>query len=109
MRALLLFLLSGLLEIGGGYLVWLWLRQGRGITFGLVGFAALCLYGVVPVLQERLFTFGRIYAAYGAVFIVLSILWGWQVDHERPDARDCIGATICVIGALVILWPRVSG
>lgn len=107
MRALLLFVTAALLEIGGGYLVWMWLRQNRSLGLGLAGFAALALYGVIPCYQDQ--SFGRVYAAYGAIFIVLSVLWGWQVDQQRPDARDCLGAAICVAGALVILWPRAGG
>jgi small multidrug resistance family-3 protein len=106
MRATLLFLFAGLLEIGGGYLVWLWLREHRHVALGMAGFAALCLYGVVPVLQAPESPFGRVYAAYGAVFIVLSVLWGMWVDHHRPDARDWLGAAVCVVGAAVMMWPR---
>ena len=109
MRSALLFLVAGLLEIGGGYLVWLWLRQDRHTAFGAAGFLALALYGVVPVLQDRNHPFGRVYAVYGAVFIVLSLLWGAAVDRHRPDARDCIGAAICVIGAIIMMWPRAGG
>jgi small multidrug resistance family-3 protein len=58
------------------------------------------------VLQERANPFGRGYAAYGAVFIVLSLLWGAAIDGRRPDARDGLGAAICVAGALVTMWPR---
>jgi small multidrug resistance family-3 protein len=108
MRAAFLFLFAGLLEIGGGYLVWLWLREHRHAALGVAGFAALALYGVVPVFQERTQTFGRVYAAYGAVFVALSVLWGWWIDGRRPDARDWIGAAICVVGAVVVMWPRVS-
>jgi small multidrug resistance family-3 protein len=108
MRASLLFLLAGLLEIGGGYLVWLWLRRGSHIGVGLAGFVALALYGVVPVLQSAENPFGRVYAAYGAVFIVLSLLWGWGVDRFRPDLRDCLGVAICLVGAGVMLWPRAA-
>ena len=106
MRALLLFVIAAFLEIGGGYLVWMWLRHNRSIWLGIAGFAALAIYGVVPVYQDGLYPFGRVYAAYGAVFIVLSLLWGWQVDLQRPDARDCLGAALCVAGALVMMWPR---
>lgn len=106
MRALLLFVVAAFLEIGGGYLVWIWLRNNRSVWLGIAGFLALALYGVVPVFQDGLYPFGRVYAAYGAVFIVMSLLWGWQVDHQRPDARDWLGAAICVAGALVMMWPR---
>jgi small multidrug resistance family-3 protein len=109
MRSVLLFFVAGLLEIGGGYLVWLWLRENRTAALGVAGFLALALYGVVPVLQDRVHPFGRVYAAYGAIFIVLSVLWGWSVDHRRPDVRDWLGAAICVAGAIVIMWPRAGG
>ena len=106
MRATVLFLVAGLLEIGGGYLVWLWLRRGFHVGIGIGGFVALALYGIVPVLQSHEHPFGRIYAAYGAVFIVMSMLWGWGVDQRRPDVRDWIGAAISLVGAVVILLPR---
>lgn len=65
-RSLGLFLVAGLLEIGGGYLVWLWLRDGRGILLGAVGGLVRFLYGVIPTLQPS--TFGRTYAAYGGFY-----------------------------------------
>lgn len=103
--SILLFVLAGLLEIGGGYLVWQWLREGRGWVFGVTGGLILFLYGVVPTLQPA--HFGRVYAAYGGVFVVLSILWGWRVDRIRPDAGDVVGAMLCLAGVGVIMyWPR---
>ena len=62
-RSLALFALAGLMEIGGGYLVWLWLRDNRAVWLGAVGGLLLFLYGVVPTLQPA--PFGRVYAAYG--------------------------------------------
>lgn len=108
MRSILLFLLAGLLEIGGGYLVWLWLRDHRAFWIGMLGFVGLSLYGIVPVLQSAVHPFGRIYAAYGAVFIFLSIFWGWFIDRQTPDFRDWIGLAICLIGAFVMMWPRIK-
>lgn len=106
MRSSVLFLMAGLLEIGGGYLVWLWLRQGQSLWLGLCGFLALALYGIVPVFQPVQHSFGRVYAAYGAVFIVLSLLWGWGVDGQRPDLRDAAGASLALAGILVMMGPR---
>jgi small multidrug resistance family-3 protein len=106
MRPTLLFVLAGLLEVGGGYLVWLWLRESRHVFFGVAGFLALALYGTIPVLQDGAHPFGRVYAAYGAIFIVISLCWGIFVDKERPDLRDWVGAAVCVAGALVMMWPR---
>jgi len=104
-RTAALLVLAGVFEIGGGYLVWLWLRERRSVLLGLAGFVALALYGVVPVLQEQA-RFGRIYAAYGGVFVMLSMVWGWSVEGKRPDLRDWVGGALCVVGAAVILWPR---
>ena len=104
-RSIALFLLAGLCEIGGGYLVWLWLRQGRSAWVGFAGAIVLVLYGVIPTLQTA--NFGRVYAAYGGVFIVLSLLWGWYFDGAAPDRFDIIGAAICAVGVGVIYYaPR---
>jgi len=64
-QSIMLFILAGLCEIGGGYLVWLWLREGKPAWMGLAGALVLILYGIVPTLQPYP-NFGRIYAAYGA-------------------------------------------
>ena len=106
MRAVTLFFVAGILEIGGGYLVWLWLRERQAALLGVVGFMALALYGVVPVFQSRVSPFGRIYAAYGAIFIAMSLLWGWAIDRQRPDPKDWIGAAVSLIGAVIMMWPR---
>ncbi len=99
------FVLAGLFEIGGGYLVWLWLREGKPIWYAIIGAVILVLYGVVPTLQPA--HFGRVYAAYGGVFIVLSLLWGWQVDKIMPDKFDFIGGGVALFGVSIIMyWPR---
>jgi small multidrug resistance family-3 protein len=99
------FILAGLCEIGGGYLVWLWLREGKPLWYAVVGAAVLVLYGIVPTLQPA--HFGRVYAAYGGVFIVLSILWGWKVDRIAPDRFDVIGGIVALLGvAIIMYWPR---
>ena len=106
-RSVFLFLLAGLCEIGGGYLVWLWLREGKGVWLGLIGGIVLVLYGIIPTLQPDAFSFGRVYAAYGGVFVVLSLLWGWQIDGKIPDRFDLVGAALCLVGVAVIMyWPR---
>ncbi|MCI0399656.1 MAG: YnfA family protein [Chloroflexi bacterium] len=103
--SLFYFLLAGLFEIGGGYLVWLWLREGKSLWLAVGGAALLVLYGIVPTLQPA--HFGRVYAAYGGVFIILSLLWGWQIDKTKPDAFDLLGGLIALIGVFIIMyWPR---
>ena len=100
-----LFLLAGLLEIGGGYLVWLWLREQRSSWLGLLGGLALAAYGMVATLQPA--NFGRVYAAYGGVFVVLSLAWGWWIDGRRPDSWDLVGGALCLAGMAIIMYaPR---
>jgi len=73
--------------------------------FGAAGAVALLLYGVVPTYQPA--HFGRVYAAYGGWFVVLSLLWGWAVDRIQPDRYDLFGGIVCLIGvAIIMYWPR---
>ena len=104
-QSLALFTLAGLCEIGGGYLVWQWWRNGAAWPIGLLGAAILLLYGVVPTYQAA--HFGRVYAAYGGIFVVLSMLWGWGIDRIAPDRFDVLGAALCLVGVSVIMYsPR---
>ena len=100
-----LFVVAGLCEIGGGYLVWLWFREGWPLGYGIAGAAILILYGIIPTFQPA--HFGRVYAAYGGMFIVLSLLWGWAMDGMRPDRFDIMGGALCLVGMAVIMYaPR---
>jgi small multidrug resistance family-3 protein len=103
--SLVFFLAAGLCEIGGGYLMWLSLRAGKSAWLAVLGAAVLCLYGIVPTFQPA--SFGRVYAAYGGVFVALSILWGWRVEGIVPDRYDLIGGSIALLGVAVIMYaPR---
>lgn len=107
LRSIVYFLGAGLLEIGGGYLVWLWLREQRPAWMGLLGGLALATYGMVATLQPA--SFSRVYAAYGGVFIVLSLAWGWGIDGHRPDRWDYLGGALCIFGMVLIMYgPRAS-
>ena len=104
--SVLLFLLAGLFEIGGGYLVWLWLREDFGWMYGILGGFILFVYGIIPTFQPSTH-FHRIYAAYGGFFIVMSLLWGWFFEGIRPDIYDIIGGSIALLGVLIIYYvPR---
>ncbi len=84
-----------------------WLRQGKSLIYGIIGALVLILYGIIPTLQPENSNFGRVYATYGGIFIVLSILWGWKVDNIIPDKFDLIGGFIALIGVLIIMYaPR---
>jgi small multidrug resistance family-3 protein len=107
LHSVVLFGLAGLAEIGGGYLMWLWWRDGRPWPLGLLGALILVLYGIIPTYQPA--HFGRVYAAYGGVFVVMSVAWGWAINGLAPDRWDVIGATVCVFGVAVIMYaPRAS-
>jgi small multidrug resistance family-3 protein len=100
-----LFFIAGLFEIGGGYLVWLWLRESYSWVIGAIGGFVLFLYGIVPTFQPS--SFHRIYAAYGGVFIVMAMLWGWIFDGIAPDVFDLAGGAISLAGVFIIFyWPR---
>jgi small multidrug resistance family-3 protein len=100
-----LFILARLCEIGGGYLVWQSLRSGKPIWYRVLGGVILILYGVIPTFQPT--HFGRVYAAYGGMFIILSLLRGWGFDGNRPDRCDTIGAALCLGGMTIIMYaPR---
>ena len=93
------------MEIGGGYLVWLWIREKKTIALGLLGGIILFVYGIIPTFQPA--HFGRVYAAYGGIFIISSILWGILVDKKRPDRYGIIGSLVAVFGAIIIFYaPR---
>lgn len=105
MSSLGLFVLAGLCEIGGGYLIWLVFREGRHWMYAAIGAVVLILYGIIPTMQPA--HFGRVYAAYGGMFIVLSLLWGWGIDGVRPDRYDAMGAVLCLTGMFVMMYaPR---
>ena len=102
---LLFFFIAGLCEIGGGYLVWLWLRDGMSWVLGAAGGFILFVYGVVPTFQPSYFH--RIYAAYGGIFIAMAVLWGWTFEGIAPDRFDVIGTAIALAGVAIIFYmPR---
>jgi small multidrug resistance family-3 protein len=85
-----LFFAAALVEIGGGYLVWLWIREKKKLLIGILGGLALFIYGTIPTLQPA--NFGRVYAAYGGIFILSSIVWGAMVDKKKPDRYEILGS-----------------
>jgi len=90
-----------------GYLVWQWLRDGKSNWYCSAGDIGLIIYGVVPTQQPLSDSFGRVYATYGEIFIVLSLLWRWKIDNVFSDKFDLIGGVISFIDVLVIMYyPR---
>lgn len=104
-KSLLIFVLAGFCEIGGGYLIWLWMRERKPLWYGIIGAIILISYGVVATLQTA--NFARTYATYGGFFIVMSLLWAYKFDNFKPDKYDIIGALIALLGVCIIYYaPR---
>ena len=104
-----LFFFAALLEIGGGCLVWKWLRNHKGKILGLVGALILFSYGIIMTLQPA--DFGKVYASYGGIFVVSSIIWGNFVDKKKPDRFEIIGSVVVLFGVFVMFYfvkPNVS-
>lgn len=102
MKTLLLFLATALAEIVGCYLPWLWLKQGRSAWLLLPAAASLALFAWLLSLHET--AAGRVYAAYGGVYIGAAILWLWAVDQIRPTAWDLAGAGVALLGMAIIMF-----
>jgi len=104
-KTILVFILAGLCEIGGGFCIWLWVREGKSFWYGAAGAIILAMYGLIATFQPS--NFARVYATYGGFFIVMSLIWGYLLDNFRPDRYDIIGAIVTLIGVGIIYYaPR---
>lgn len=105
MKTLALYLLTALAEIVGCYLPWLWLKQ-NGSAWLLLP-AAGCLGAFAWLLTLHDAASGRVYAAYGGVYISVAILWLWAVDGIRPSYWDVAGVAVALTGmAIIAFQPR---
>jgi len=105
MKTLALFILTALAEIVGCYLPWLWLRQHGSIWWLLPAAFSLALFAWLLSLHPA--ASGRVYAAYGGVYIGMALMWLWLVDGVRPSQWDIIGTSLCLAGMGVIMFaPR---
>lgn len=100
-KVLALFVATAVAEIVGCYLPWLWLKEGR--TAWLLLPAALSLAAFVWLLTLHPHAAGRVYAAYGGVYITVALMWLWAVDAVRPSITDWIGVGLCLLGMSVII------
>jgi small multidrug resistance family-3 protein len=79
----------------------------ENIFVGIVGGFILFIYSIIPTFQPG--DFGRVYAAYGGIFIITSILWGMVVDKKKPDKYEMIGSSVAVLGSIIIFYsPRLT-
>jgi len=106
-KTLLLYLLTAVAEIVGCYLPYLWLREGRSVWLLLPAAASLALFAWLLSLHPA--AAGRVYAAYGGVYIGVAILWLWAVDGIRPTVWDALGSAVALAGMAIIAFaPRGS-
>ena len=100
-----IFIFAALLEISGGYLIWRWLKNHQGKIVGLIGGLILFSYSMVMTLQPE--NFGKVYAAYGGIFVVFSLLWGYWIDKKKPDRFEIFGSIVVLIGiSIMFYFPR---
>ena len=105
MKTFLLYLATALAEIVGCYLPYLWLRQHGSAWLLLPALASLALFVWLLTLHDA--AAGRVYAAYGGVYIGTAIAWLWAVDGVRPSAWDVAGVAVALLGmALIAFQPR---
>lgn len=99
---------AALAEIAGCFAFWAWLRLDKPVWWLAPGMASLALFAYLLTLVESEHA-GRTYAAYGGVYIASALVWLWVAEGVRPDRWDMLGATICLLGAAIILWgPRAA-
>ncbi|KZX88741.1 hypothetical protein A3726_05735 [Erythrobacter sp. HI0037] len=99
---------AAIAEIAGCFAFWVWLRLDKSVWWVIPGMIALALFAYLLTLVEAEHA-GRTYAAYGGVYIVSAIAWLWIVEGAKPDRWDMIGASVCLIGATIILFgPRAT-
>lgn len=102
-----LFLVTALAEIVGCYLPYLWLREGKTIWLLVPGALSLAVFAWLLSLPPT--AAGRVYAAYGGVYIFMAIVWLWVVDGIRPTVWDLVGSAVALVGMAIIMFaPRAT-
>lgn len=105
MKTLALFVATALAEIIGCYLPWLWLKEHRSAWLLLPAAISLALFAWLLTLHPS--AAGRVYAAYGGVYITVAIVWLWLVDGIRPTPWDIAGMMVALTGmGLIMFQPR---
>lgn len=102
LKVLGLFMLTAVAEIVGCYLPYLWLRQGRSAWLLAPAAVSLAVFAWLLTLHPQ--AAGRIYAAYGGVYISTALVWLWAVDAVRPTVTDVVGVGVCLLGMAIIMF-----
>ena len=104
-KTVLLFVITAVAEIAGCYLPYLWLREGRSAWLLIPAALSLTLFAWLLTLHPT--AAGRVYAAYGGVYVFVAILWLWAVDGIRPTTWDIVGSLVALAGMGIIMFgPR---
>ncbi len=105
LKTIALFLVTAIAEIVGCYLPYLWLNQNKSAWLLVPAALSLALFAWLLSLHPA--AAGRVYAAYGGVYIFVAILWLWSVDGIRPTTWDLVGASVAMAGMAIIMFaPR---
>ena len=106
-RAFALFVVTAVAEIVGCYLPYLWLKKNGSVWLLVPALVSLGFFAWLLTLHP--IDAGRVYAAYGGVYIGVAIMWLWLVDGHRPTQWDLLGAAVSIAGmAIIVLGPRSS-
>ncbi|MBN9787954.1 YnfA family protein [Pseudonocardia sp. TMWB2A] len=104
----LFYILAAIAEIAGCFAFWAWWKLDKPIWWLVPGMVALATFGWL-LAQVDTGHAGRAFAAYGGIYIVSAILWGWAVEGQMPDRWDMIGGAVCLLGAAIIFaGPRAA-
>src|SRR5688500_20335738 len=101
LKTFLLFMATAISEIVGCYLPYLWLKQGGSVWLLIPAAASLALFAWLLSLHPA--AAGRVYAAYGGVYIAVALLWLWKVDGVRLTSWDIGGAAVALVGMIIIV------
>ena len=101
LKIAILFIITALAEIVGCYLPYLWLRREGSAWLLLPAAASLAIFAWLLSLHPT--AAGRVYAAYGGVYISVALVWLWKVDGIRPNTWDLLGVCLCLAGMTVIM------
>jgi len=106
LKTIALFLMTAIAEIVGCYLPYLWLKQDKSILLLIPAAISLSLFAWLLTLHPT--AAGRVYAAYGGVYIFTALLWLWAVDGVKPTAWDIVGAMVAILGMAIIMFAPKS-
>lgn len=100
-----LFVITAIAEIVGCYLPYLWLRHGASVWLLVPAAISLALFSWLLTLHPD--ASGRVYAAYGGIYVSVALVWLWLVDGVRPSMWDVLGVAVTLAGMAIIAFaPR---